>query len=503
MGRDFRNSPWTLLPALPRSAHLEAAATRVVTNTTYSLDLPPASAESRLRLQTIVRLRWLGVLGQMLAVGFVYFGLGFNLPIGPALIWIAMSAWLNVYLAIRFPARHRLSIRFATGLLAYDIVQLAALLYLTGGVDNPFLMLMVAPVTVSAATLPLANTVALGVLAIAASAVLVFYSLPLPWTAPYALAQPLAYKLGILAALAASMPFLALYVWRLTKEGVEMSAALTATELVLAREQKLHALDGLAAAAAHELGTPLSTITLVTNELGRHMTEDNPFREDILLLRSQAQRCREILQKLTQHPPDEDPLHATLPVSEMLTEAAAPYMGGRAPITIKSRPAALAAGTLAEREPLGFRRPGVIFGVSNIIENAVDFASSKVEIVAEWDQQTVSVTISDDGPGFPAEIIDNLGEPYVTTRGGEHGKRRNSGEKLFGLGLGFFIAKTLLERSGARIMLENHEPPRHGAIVKFTWPRVAFEAALQDIGHAEARPANWPLPPSSPAVDGL
>jgi len=294
--------------------------------------------DSQLRLSTIVRLRWVGVIGQIVALSIVYYWFGFDLPAGPCLIIIAVSAWVNVFLAIRYPARHRLTVNFATALLAYDILQLASLLYLTGGIDNPFTMLLMAPVTVSAATLPLTRTIGLGILALGCTLLLVFHAMPLPWYVDPALTLPVLYKLGIFAAVGASMPFLALYVWRLTNEGKQMSAALAATELVLAREQKLHALDGLAAAAAHELGTPLSTITLVTNELDRQFDKNSPFREDILLLRSQAQRCREILQKLTRQPPDEDPLHASLTIKEMLHEAAQPYFGGRAMVHITTAP---------------------------------------------------------------------------------------------------------------------------------------------------------------------
>jgi two-component system sensor histidine kinase RegB len=432
-----------------------------------------ASSDSRLRLQTIVWLRWLGVLGQIFAVGVVWLGLGYDLPVGMCLAAIATSAWLNVFLSIRYPARHRLSVGFATSLLAYDILQLAALLYLTGGIDNPFTMLIVAPVTVSAATLPIGNTIALGMLAMSATFFIALHSLPLPWEPVNTLTHPLLYKLGILAAVGASMPFLAFYVWRLTKEGRQMSAALSATELVLAREQKLHALDGLAAAAAHELGTPLSTITLVTSELERQLAADSPIRDDILLLRSQAQRCREILQKLTRHPEDQDPLHASHSVAEMLHEAVMPYQGERAPVHITCAASPNAAGGPAAREPVGVRRPGVIYGLGNIIENAVDFAQSRVDIRAEWDQATVSVIIADDGPGIRPEVIDNLGEPYVTTRPADV---KEDDEESSGLGLGFFIAKTLLERSGARIALENQQPPQHGAIVRIVWPRKAFEA---------------------------
>lgn len=447
-------------------------------------------ADSQLRLQTIVRLRWLAVLGQLLAIGIVALVLGFDVPLGPCFVFIAMSAWLNVFLSIRYPARHRLSARFATLLLAYDIVQLAALLYLTGGIDNPFMMLIVAPVTVSAATLPITNTILLGALAAGATVFLTWHHLPLPWLDNASLVHPPLYRLGILAAVIAGMTFLALYSWRLAKESRQMSAALTATELVLAREQKLHALDGLAAAAAHELGTPLSTITLVTNELERQLDKASPYLEDIQLLREQAQRCREILRKLTRHPAEKDPLHESVTVAEMLSEAAEPYHTVRVPIVISCEPGEGVTGAEA-RTPVALRRPGVIYGLGNIIENAIDFAQSRVDASARWDGDQVIVTISDDGPGFKPEIIDTLGEPYVTTRRAEGRKaeaRKKNGSKVSGLGLGFFIAKTLLERSGARLTLENRAAPGHGAVVRILWPRAAFEARVD--GQVDDEPAH-------------
>jgi two-component system sensor histidine kinase RegB len=425
--------------------------------------------DSRLRLHTIMRLRWVAVLGQLVAICIVFFGLGFQLPIGACLTVIALSAWLNVFLAISYPSRHRLGVRFATWLLAYDIVQLATLLYLTGGIDNPFTMLIVAPVTVSAATLPLRNTIALGLLALATTGLLVVWHWPLPWYDGIPFELPLIYKLGTFAAACACTTFLALYAWRLTKESRQMSAALAATDLVLAREQRLHALDGLAAAAAHELGTPLSTIAVVTKELEHEIGPDSPLSEDIGLLKSQAQRCREILQKLTLHPGEQDPLHARVSVRAMLEEAAAPYRSERIDIAITAAPA---GETSVGAQAVVERLPGVIYGLGNIIENATDFASSKVEISAEWNAATMVVTITDDGPGFPVEVMDNIGEPYVTTRPVDAGEASQAEDVAStGLGLGFFIAKSLLERSGATVSLGNRRGPQTGAIVRVSWPR--------------------------------
>jgi len=406
--------------------------------------------------------------------------LGFKLPLAACLFVISVSAWINVILSIRYPARFRLPVSYATALLAYDIVQLAALLYLTGGIDNPFTLLLVAPVTVSAATLPPGNTLALGILGVVSTFCLAIWSLPLPWHAGEVLQLPPLYRAGLAISVVSGMTFLGLYAWRLTKEGRNMSAALSATELVLAREQKLHALDGLAAAAAHELGTPLSTITLVTNELERQVGKDSPYLEDIQLLRTQAQRCRDILRKLTRQPAEQDPHYTGLLIQEMLTEAAIPYQGQIKKISVTARPLPHASGAAAA-EPLSERKPGVIYGFGNIMENAVDFAETAVEVFAEWDDDVIVVTISDDGPGFKPSLIDDLGEPYVTTRpaGSRVLERMPNGtlnlEEAHGLGLGFFIAKTLLERSGARLSLENRAPPAHGAIVRITWPRGAFE----------------------------
>jgi two-component system sensor histidine kinase RegB len=436
--------------------------------------------ESRLRLQTAVRLRWFGVIGQLLTVCFVYLVLGFPLPFGICLALIAVSAWLNVFLRIRFPARTRLSTQFATSLLAYDVLQLAGLLYLTGGVENPFTFLLVAPVTVAAATVSPRATVALGILAAAASAWLVAHHYPLPWYGGANLAIPQLYKLGVLASVLSGMVFLALYVWRLAKESRQMTDALAATEMVLAREQQLHALDGLAAAAAHELGTPLATITLVTKELARELPADSPIAEDIALLQAQAVRCREILRKLTRTPAEPDPLHARMSITQLIDEAAGPYRGFDADIVITAGPENGAMGSDAQ-EPVGARRPGVIYGLGNLVENAIDFARDKVEISAVWSAREVTITIADDGQGIPPDVMDALGEPYITTRPSRGGEAGQDGEAS-GLGLGFFIAKTLLERSGATVSLENREFPATGAVAKVSWPRESFvnqQAATQ------------------------
>jgi two-component system sensor histidine kinase RegB len=444
--------------------------------------------ESQLRLVTTVRLRWAAVIGQLIAVAVVTGYYGFKLDAGSCLILIALSAWLNVYLSIRYPARHRLSIRFATALLAYDILQLSALLYFTGGIENPFVVLFVAPVTVAAATLPPRYTVALGLLVFVAAAFLIPNHYPLPWYEGQRFVLPRAYRVGVLAALAATTGFMAFYTFRLNKESRQMSAALAATDMVLASEQRLHALDGLAAAAAHELGTPLSTIVLVAKELEHELGPESRYREDLQLLHGQAMRCREILQKLTRSPGDQDPMHASITVRELLKEASDGHRKAGKRINISANPFAGTEGETRD-EPVGQRRPGVIYGLGNIIENALGFAASEVQLDARWSAEEVVVTISDDGPGFAPELMDTIGEPYVTSR-----RFEDRGEKDHsGLGLGFFIAKTLLERSGASVNFSNHAEPRTGAIVQVSWRRPSFELS--------AGAFDWPgrLRPAAPA----
>jgi two-component system sensor histidine kinase RegB len=433
-------------------------------------DLFPGNVASRLRLMTIVWLRWIAVLGQLAAVLVIWLVMQFPMPVGYCLAFIALSAWVNVALAVKYPARHRLSVRSATALLAYDVLQLSALLYLTGGIQNPFALLLMAPVTVSAATLPVASTLLLGLLALTSTLLIAYDYWPLPWYQGMRYEMPLPYKIGLFSAIGAGMVFIAFYVWRLAKEAELMSQALAATEQILAREQKLHALDGLAAAAAHELGTPLSTIVLVTTELARDL-KNTPQVEDVELLRDQAIRCREILQKLTRTPGEQDTWYARLTVRELVDEASQPYLGGVVVVVVDAGPDSIASGA-GVLEPVMLRRPGMIYGLGNIIENAVDFARSKVEVGAYWSQSAVTITIVDDGPGFAPELIETLGEPYISTR------RQNDMQKeskAGGLGLGFFIAKTLLERSGAAIALENRPEPDRGAMVTITWPRHSFE----------------------------
>lgn len=420
---------------------------------------PDFRQSQRLRLNTLIRLRWLAIVGQSITVLSVAYILQFPLPVGPCFALIASSAWLNLVLAFRYPAAHRLKPTAALSILVFDSLQLAGLLYMTGGLTNPFSLLMTVPVVISAASLPLRLTAALGLLVMATATFLAFFHLPLPWTEGATLVVPFVYVVGMWMAVFSSISFTAIYAFRVAEEARLLANALAATELVLQREQHLSALDGLAAAAAHELGTPLATITLVAREMEKALGNEPKFREDVTLLRSQSERCREILKRLTSLSSEGEPQLSRLPLTSLIEEVTAPHRDFG--ISIELNP-----GERIGPEPVGRRNPGVLYGLGNLVENAVDFARSKVVLRWSWNDSHVMISITDDGPGFPAEIIDRIGEPYMSTRQGA--------EPGGGLGLGLFIAKTLLERSGASLSFSNSNGPGEGAVIKVSWPRTSF-----------------------------
>jgi two-component system sensor histidine kinase RegB len=416
----------------------------------------------RLRLSTLIRLRWLAIIGQSVAVIFVAYWLDFPLPVSSCFALIAGSAWLNLFLALRYPATQRLAPQAALAILLFDALQLGGLLYLTGGLTNPFSLLMSVPVVISATSLPPRFTLMLGAVVGAAASFLAFNHLPLPWYEGAELSMPLVYVAGMWLSVLASIAFTAIYAWRVAEEARLLGDALAATELVLQREQHLSALDGLAAAAAHELGTPLATIALVAKEMERALGDDERFREDVTLLRSQSERCRGIMKRLTSLSTEGEVHLKRLPFTSLIEEVTAPHR--EFGIAIDLEP-----GDLLGKEPITRRNPGVIYGLGNLIENAVDFAKSAIVVRWRWNDEKIVIEVVDDGTGFPPDIIHRIGEPYMTTRPG--GSQQGGG-----LGLGLFIAKTLLERSGATITFRNSQERDKGASVLISWPRSAFVA---------------------------
>ncbi len=424
----------------------------------------PAPLEGLLRLDTMVRLRWMVVAGQSAAIILVAGYLKFELPLWACLIVIGAAALLNIVLRLLYPLNERLPADKATLLLSIDIVQLATLLFLTGGLVNPFAILFLAPVLIAATTLPPVCALFLGTLTVGSASLLAVLHYPMPWYTPEGLSLPVLYVVGVWCALFLAVSFIGVFTWQVTEEARQLSKALAATELVLAQEHHLSALDGLAAAAAHELGTPLATITLVVRELDKAIPHDSPFKEDLTLLGEQVGRCRGILRTLTTLNEEGAP-NAQISISHLLEEVIAPHRNFGVSIVLD------VAGDTAS-QPHVRHNPGLMYGLGNFIENALDFAQEQVAIRAFWNGHTVEIRIQDDGPGFSPDVISRLGEPYVSTRiHSAADKTHQSG----GLGLGVFIAKTLLERSGGRISFSNRPAPASGAEIIIHWPRAVFE----------------------------
>ena len=445
------------------------------------LTFPMPGERGRVRLRTLSNLRWLAIGGQSAALFLVYFAFGFSLPLVYCAIAIAASAVLNMVLAVRYPATHRLANREASYYLAFDVVQLAALLYLTGGITNPFALMFLAPVVIAAATLNLGNTLMLAGITFVAVSVIGVVHRPLPWPAGETLALPPLYQSGIWAALMIGIGFTSIYAWRMASESTRMSAGLAATQLALAREHRLAALGALATAAAHELGTPLGTIAVVARELERALPENSAEIEDVRLLRQQAERCRAIIARLAD--PEQSMLGATarLPLGALLDDLAAPYRGDDLDIIV-SVPMEDSPAT----QPQVWRVPELLHGLGNILENAADFATHQMRISAAWDDASLNIVIEDDGPGFAPEIFERIGEPYVTSRPGHHALSENEIgpkdrlEQHEGMGLGFFIAKILLEQTGGMVKASNTMPRDGGpggAKVAIRWARGVIDGA--------------------------
>ena len=418
-------------------------------------------ARRGLRLRTLIVLRWVSLFAQLTTVLWVALGLHFTLPLGPCLMVLALTGWMNLSLELASPAG-RLTGRWESVFqLSLDLIEMTVLIGLTGGLANPFILLLVAPVTVAAATLPARSAAALGLLSAVCVTALFFFALPLPWFPGEVFPSLWLYRFGMWAATVSGIGFNAAYAWQVSAEAARMELALATTQAVLAREQRLSALGGLAAAAAHELGTPLATLQVVTRELLRDNPEPSPLREDLQLLSEQSQRCRDILMRLSRSPDAEDAHHARLAVIHLLEEVAEPYRVEG--ITLRCQ--------VEGGPPLEVRRlPEVLHGLSSLVENAVDFAGTEVELRAQVTADALRIEIRDDGPGFAADVLTRLGEPYLTTRSqGENSRTHHQG-----LGLGFFIAKTLLERSGARVEVGNRRP--NGAVVTALWSRASLEA---------------------------
>lgn len=418
-------------------------------------DRPWPDGRGWVNLRTLVAIRWLAVIGQAATLLIVHLSLKYPLPLVIALLVVGASAAVNIIATLQRPVQNRLTDRDAAAYLAFDVFQLASLLYLTGGLENPFAVLILAPVTVSATILSRPTTIGLCLFTLLAIVVLMFLRWPLPWPAP-GLALPPTYRFGVGAALALATVFIAAYTWQVTAEARRLTDALAATQLALAREQQLSAVGSLAAAAAHELGSPLGTIAVVVRELSHDLPAEGPWREDLALLESQVARCRTILAELAQRPERTAPFEG-IPLSLLVETSAAPHRPAHIAFHIRRE------GPEEPGEPMAPERPELRHALGNLLQNAFQFADTEVSAAVSWSETEARIVVRDDGPGFRPEVLARIGEPYVSGR-----DRPGSS-----MGLGIFIAETLLARTGADLAVEN--AASGGAEVAIRWNRDRLE----------------------------
>jgi len=444
---------------------------------------PGLLAEDRrsnwVRLRTLIVLRWIAIAGQLAAITVAQRFFSLSLELGLSYVAIGASIIANLVAIFVYPENKRLTEREVLLMLLFDIAQLSFLLYLTGGLHNPFALLILAPVTISATALHLRSTLLLGAVAIAMITFVAFFNIPLRTEQGLVMRMPQVFVFGTWAAITIGIVFEAIYARRVTSEIHSMSEALLATQMALAREQKLTDLGGVVAAAAHELGTPLATIKLVSSELIDELADRPDLRDDAELVRDQADRCRDILRSMGRA--GKEDLHLRhAPLGEVIREAAEPHSDRGKQVLID-----LSAGTGAlPAQPEIARRPEIIHGLRNLVQNAVDFAETTVWIDAVWTPDTIDIRIIDDGRGFPPHLLGRIGDPFVRNR--RNPEDRGTRPEYEGMGLGLFIAKTLLERSGAELSFDNGSDPvvsrstpgtRGGAIVEVAWPRAAISPA--------------------------
>lgn len=395
----------------------------------------------RTRVGPLVLIRWLAIAGQSVTVCTVqvYAAL---VPLVPVVAVILASALFNAALAFGGGGMRRLTQGNTTWHIAFDLIQVCVLIGLTGGIQNPFSIFVMGPVAVAAATLPGVHAAAVGGLATVGISAVILWHMPLPWPEP--LVVPAMYLLAAWLALVVGIASIAFFTWNMANETRRIDAAYEASRTALLKEQKVAAVGGLAAMVAHELNTPLATVCLVAQEIVGQLSPDNPYLDDMRVLRGQAERCRDILARLSRrHDCDALVERETVPVSTLVEMAATPYRDDRVVMSLVESRSVVGQSS----EPWIVRSPEILHGLGNLIQNAVQFAASRVDVLTGWDVHSLTVRIRDDGPGFSERLLEHMGEPYVSTRNhdGQH------------LGLGVFIASMLLSRTGAQLSFANHD----------------------------------------------
>jgi two-component system sensor histidine kinase RegB len=420
-------------------------------------EINPATVVSNTVLENV---RWIALVGQITAIAFVHFVLQFTLPLIACLMVVATSAFVGIWQSIHTRRNKKMSRKIVFWLLGFDTVQLGVLIYLTGGIVNPFAIMLLAPVTVSATVLPRKNTMILAGLVVTMATFLAFYHNPLPW-GDTTFVLPDLYISGLWTALVLTTLFVAAYAGIVARNSRQLARGLTEARLTIAREQQMVALGSLATSAAHKLGSPLNTITLIAHELNQsdRDADSKLLREDIEMLKTETERCRMILAELNQDAIKlgqemDDPIPIRTMIRGLIDER---FEDSKGMVSLSFD------GDDQVLEPMVIRRPELIHPVETILDNAVQFAEKDIELIIRYDDHQVAITISDDGPGFRSSILSNIGDPYNTSRAGTNGH----------MGLGVFIAMTMVEQIGGKLILENRKTG--GASVMITYPREMIE----------------------------
>lgn len=410
-----------------------------------------------IRARTLINLRWIAVLGQTITCLVVDNFFGFQLPWLEILLTILALIISNLFLYPRYSVNSRLSETSTTFVIAGDILQLALLIFFTGGLSNPFVVLFITPIAITVTSLPIRSTSILIILTIIFITILGFFNYPLENDLTNLFVPPI-FILGMWVSLFVTILFLSFYAGGLTDESRKISAALKVAENLLVREKNLSSLDGLAAAAAHHLGTPLGTISLIANELKNDDGVNESAKKDLMILSQEVDKCKKILGSLGEKPSSDDDLITKIELQALLEELCELIKIKEIKFSINFN-----EGDLGIKEILLTRRSELLLGLANIIENAADFAKSTVELNVSKKDKFINLEINDDGKGFSSSILSRIGDPYVSSRS-------KSSNNRDGLGLGFFISKTLLERLNITLQAYNKVYPDHGAIVLIRIP---------------------------------
>ena len=420
-------------------------------------DLLKFEEDLRLEKKTVVILRWIALIGQLLTIYFVHFFVGFDLPLIFCSLTIFCGGLTNIFIQFNF-RKNQLSNIESTILLFYDVIQLAVLIYLTGGVTNPFIIFLIVPALISSTLLNLASTLFLSIITIMCLSLLTFNYYPLPSEGDIHFHVPDYYIYSIPSALVIALIFLNYFGFRFGYEARRRGNALNKLELVLAKEQELELIGHQAAAAAHSLGTPLSTITVIAKELKKEIVDNKEFKDDVDTILEQAKKCGEILKKISQNQIVDDEYVKNITLQDLLFEITKSFES----ITEKN----LNLNLENAKKRISIKRSAELtYGIRNFVGNAVKFSKKNININLVGNNQTTTLQISDDGPGFPDDIYKTIGEPYISTKS----KKLKS---KAGLGLGTFIGKTLLERKKANI--EFLKSSNGGALVEISWNNKDF-----------------------------